>query len=99
MVRAKVIVFTEFRHENKEFIPINLVFVKKDLKTINFTNRVYNRTFYNLKDYTDFILTVARNNNFSIDYVSQFGCKFYNIMFRNVAYDGSEYDKFAYQEG
>lgn len=97
MAKAKVIAFTEFKYENKEFIPINLVFVCKDFNTVDFTGIISHRKFYNLKDYIDYILTIARNNNFSIDYASQFGCKFYNIMFRNADYDDVKYDKFAYK--
>ena len=99
MAKAKVIAFTEFRCENKEFIPINLIFVRKDFNVVDFTGIISHCKFYNLKDYMDYILTIARNNNFSIDYVSQFGCKFYNIMYRNADYGDIKYNNFAYKEG
>lgn len=98
MASAKAIAFTEFRYENKELIPINLIFVCKDFKTIDFTGIICHRKFYILKDYTDYILTIARNNNLTIDYTSQFGVKFYDIMFRNMNSDTNKYDRFAYLE-
>lgn len=98
MAKAKVIAFTEFRYENKEFIPINLTFVYKNFNTVDFTGIISHCKFYNLKDYVDCILAIARNNNLAIDYVSQFGGKFYDIMFRNMNSDTYKYDRFAYLE-
>lgn len=98
MAKAKVIAFTEFRYQDKKFIPINLVFVRKDFEIINIVSSIYNRSFDNLKEYMDFILAIASNNNLSIGHVSQFGCKFYNIMFRNAGDDEDGYSKLAYPE-
>lgn len=98
MAKARAIAFTEFRYKNKEFIPINLVFVRKNFDTIDFTGIIHYCKFYNLKDYMDYILTIARNNNLAIDCTSQFGSDFYDIMFRNMNSDTYKYDRFAYSE-
>ena len=98
MAKVKVIAFTEFRYENKEYIPINLTFVNKDFDTVDFTDIICHRKFYSAKEYIDCILDIAMNNNFAIDWHSRFEAKWYDIMFRDMNDDTYKYDRFAYYE-
>lgn len=98
MAKSKVMALTEFRYENYRFYPINLMFVKKTFDIINFSGIIRNTSFDSLKDYYNYILTIAQNNGMVIDYNKEFDNKFYNIYFRNIGIDGSTYIKYAYIE-
>lgn len=98
MAKSNVMALTDFRYENYQFYPINLMFVNKTFDIINFSGIIRNTSFDSFKDYYNYILSIAQNNGMVIDYNKEFDNKFYNICFRNIDISGSTYNKYAYIE-